>query len=387
MKELLSKRVVSLAPSGIRKFFDIVSDIPDAVSLGVGEPDFDPPWHIREEGIRTLKDGKTFYSSNAGITELRRAISDYLRRSLKNTYELQHEILVTVGGSEAFDIALRTILNDGDEVICPEPCFVSYVPCIVMANGVPVRIPLCEKNEFRLTREELEAAVTPKTKALLISFPNNPTGAVMSRRDLEAVAAVAQEHNLIVISDEIYSELTYEEPHTSIASLPGMRDRTIVINGFSKAYAMTGWRLGYAAASHEIMEQMLKLHQFAIMCAPTVSQYAAVEALINGDDDVAEMRISYNQRRNYLYHELQRLNLPCFKPQGAFYMFPCIKEFGMTSEEFALKLLDAEQLAVVPGSASGSSGEGYLRLSYAYSIQELKEAVRRLENFITKLRG
>lgn len=387
MKELLSKRVVSLAPSGIRKFFDIVSDIPDAVSLGVGEPDFDTPWHIREEGIRTLKDGKTFYSSNAGITELRRAISDYLRRSLKNTYDWQHEILVTVGGSEAIDIALRTILNDGDEVICPEPCFVSYVPCIVMANGVPVRIPLCEKNEFRLTREELEAAVTPKTKALLISFPNNPTGAVMSRRDLEAVAAVAQEHNLIVISDEIYSELTYEEPHTSIASLPGMRDRTIVINGFSKAYAMTGWRLGYAAASHEIMEQMLKLHQFAIMCAPTVSQYAAVEALINGDDDVAEMRISYNQRRNYLFHELQRLNLPCFKPQGAFYMFPCIKEFGMTSEEFALKLLDAEQLAVVPGSAFGSSGEGYLRLSYAYSIQELKEAVRRLENFITKLRG
>lgn len=387
MKELLSKRVISLAPSGIRRFFDIVSDIPDAVSLGVGEPDFDTPWHIREEGIRTLKDGKTFYSSNAGTPELRRAISDYLKRSLLNTYDWQHEILVTVGGSEAIDIALRTILNDGDEVICPEPCFVSYIPCIIMANGVPVRIPLRAENEFRLTRAELEAAVTSKTKALLISFPNNPTGAVMGRSDLEAVAEVAREHNLIVISDEIYSELTYGGPHTSIASLPGMRDRTIVINGFSKAYAMTGWRLGYAAANHEIMEQMLKLHQFAIMCAPTVGQYAAVAALTNGDEDVAEMRISYNQRRNYLHHELQRLNLPCFKPQGAFYMFPCIREFGMTSEEFALKLLETEKLAVVPGSAFGESGEGYLRLSYAYSIQELKEAVNRLENFITRLRG
>ena len=387
MRNPLSDKIVEIKPSGIRKFFDIVSEMKDAISLGVGEPDFDTPWHIRDEGIYSLEKGKTFYTSNAGLKELRQEICNYYYRKQGVSYNPITETLVTVGGSEGIDMCLRSMLNPGEEVIIPTPCYVSYEPCTVMAGGVPVILPLKNENQFRLTAEELESAITDKTKILILAFPNNPTGAIMDKEDLEAIAEVIIKHDIFVLSDEIYSELTYsEKPHVSICSLPGMRERTIVINGFSKAYAMTGWRLGYAIGPAEIIKQMTKLHQFAIMCAPTTSQYAAVEALKNGDEDVAEMREAYNQRRRYLMHEFEEMGLPCFEPFGAFYVFPCIKEFGMTSEEFALKFLEDEKVAVVPGTAFGDCGEGFLRISYAYSIDDLKVAIGRLKHFVEKLR-
>ncbi len=386
MRNPLSDKIVDVKPSGIRKFFDIVSEMPDAISLGVGEPDFDTPWHIRDEGIYSLEKGKTFYTSNAGLKELRCEISNYIMRKQGIKYDPINEILVTVGGSEAIDVALRCMVNPGDEVIIPQPCYVSYEPCAVMADAVPVIINLKHENEFRLTAEELEAAITDKTKILILAFPNNPTGAIMEKKDLEAIAEVILKHDLYVISDEIYSELSYNEAHVSIATLPGMRERTIMINGFSKAYAMTGWRLGYACGPEIIMKQMTKLHQFAIMCAPTTSQYAAVEALKHGDGDVAEMRESYNQRRRFLMYQFREMGLECFEPYGAFYVFPCIKEFGMTSEEFAMRFLEEEKVAVVPGTAFGDCGEGFLRISYAYSIDDLKVALNRMKRFIARLR-
>lgn len=387
MNEFLSEKVKALKPSGIRKFFDIVKEIPGAISLGVGEPDFETPYHIREAGIQALQAGKTFYTSNSGLMELRKAVSDFTKRRTGLTYDPASEIMLTVGGSEAIDVALRTIINPGDEVIYIQPSYVSYLPCILLADGVPVPIELKAENRFRLTREELEAAITPKTKALILSFPNNPTGAIMEKEDLEAIVDVIKEHHILVISDEIYSELTYGKEHVSIASLPGMKEYSIVINGFSKGFAMTGWRLGYALGNKEILKQMIKIHQYAIMCAPTVSQYAAIEAMYNGDQDVIYMRESYNQRRRFLYHDLQRLGLPCFLPEGAFYMFPDIREFGMTSEDFALDLLKEEKVAVVPGSAFGDCGEGFIRISYAYSIEELKEALLRIERYLNRKRS
>ncbi|WP_104805657.1 pyridoxal phosphate-dependent aminotransferase [Blautia marasmi] len=386
MREFVTEKVKEIKPSGIRKFFDIVSEMPDAISLGVGEPDFDTPWHIREEGIRSLKAGRTFYTSNAGLMPLRQEIIRYIEDRLGLFYDPASEVMVTVGGSEAIDIAFRTVLEPGDEVIIPEPAFVSYVPCVQLAGGVPVTIPLKAENAFRLKPEELEAAVTPKTKVLLLSYPNNPTGAIMEKEDLEALLDIIEKHDLLVISDEIYSELTYNSQHVSIASLPGMQKRCVVINGFSKSYAMTGWRLGYALAPAQIMEQMVKLHQFAIMSSPTTSQYAAVSALKNGNSDVMEMRLAYDQRRRFLLHEMERLEIPCFEPRGAFYIFPDITESGMSSEEFATELLKEEKVAVVPGSAFGDCGEGFIRISYAYSIEELKAALARIEAFMKKIR-
>ncbi len=387
MRDPLSKKIVGIEPSGIRKFFDLVSSMPDAISLGVGEPDFDTPWRIREEGIYSLERGRTFYTSNAGLKELKEEIGKYLQRKINVSYDPNNEIIVTVGGSEGIDIALRAMLDPGDEVLIPQPSYVSYLPCAILANGVPVTIPLKEENEFRLTAEELEAAITPKSKILVLPFPNNPTGAIMTKEDLEPVAEVVKKHDLYVLSDEIYSELTYKTDHVSIASLPGMRDRTLVINGFSKGFAMTGWRLGYICAQKKIAEQMLKIHQFAIMCAPTNSQYAAIEGLRNCDDEVQQMRTAYNQRRRYLLNEFAKMNLECFEPFGAFYVFPCIKEFGMTSEEFAERFLAEEKVAVVPGTAFGECGEGFVRISYAYSLDDLKIALERFERFIGKLRA
>ena len=387
MRDPLSKKIVGIEPSGIRKFFDMVSEMPDAISLGVGEPDFDTPWRVREEGIYSLERGRTFYTSNAGLKELKVEIGKYLQRKIQVAYDPDNEIIVTVGGSEGIDIALRAMLDPGDEVLIPQPSYVSYLPCTILANGVPVVIPLKEENEFKLTAEELKAAITPKTKLLVLPFPNNPTGAIMTKEDLEPVAEVVKEHDLYVLSDEIYSELTYKDDHVSIASLPGMRDRTLVINGFSKGFAMTGWRLGYICGQQRITEQMLKIHQYAIMCAPTNSQYAAVEALRNCDGEVQQMRTAYNQRRRFLIHEFQKIGLPCFEPFGAFYIFPCIKGFGMTSEEFATRLLDEEKVAAVPGTAFGECGEGFLRVSYAYSLEDLKEAVGRLGRFVERLRA
>lgn len=386
MREFVTEKVKEIKPSGIRKFFDIVSEMPEAISLGVGEPDFDTPWHIREEGIRSLKAGRTFYTSNAGLMPLRQEISRYIEDRLGLFYDPASEVVVTVGGSEGIDIAFRTVLEPGDEVIIPEPAFVSYVPCVQLAGGVPVTIPLKAENAFRLKPEELEAAVTPKTKVLLLSYPNNPTGAIMEKEDLEALLDIIEKHDLLVISDEIYSELTYNSQHVSIASLPGMQKRCVVINGFSKSYAMTGWRLGYALAPAQIMEQMVKLHQFAIMSSPTTSQYAAVSALKNGNSDVMEMRLAYDRRRRFLLHEMERLEIPCFEPRGAFYIFPDITESGMSSEEFATELLKEEKVAVVPGSAFGDCGEGFIRISYAYSIEELKAALARIEAFMKKIR-
>lgn len=387
MRDPLSKKIVGIEPSGIRKFFDMVSEMPDAISLGVGEPDFDTPWRVREEGIYSLERGRTFYTSNAGLKELKVEIGKYLQRKIQVAYDPDNEIIVTVGGSEGIDIALRAMLDPGDEVLIPQPSYVSYLPCTILANGVPVVIPLKEENEFKLTAEELRAAITPKTKLLVLPFPNNPTGAIMTKEDLEPVAEVVKEHDLYVLSDEIYSELTYKYDHVSIASLPGMRDRTLVINGFSKGFAMTGWRLGYICGQQRITEQMLKIHQYAIMCAPTNSQYAAIEALRNCDGEVQQMRTAYNQRRRFLIHEFQKMSLPCFEPFGAFYIFPCIKGFGMTSEEFATRLLDEEKVAAVPGTAFGECGEGFLRVSYAYSLEDLKEAVGRLGRFVERLRA
>lgn len=387
MREPLSKKIVEIKPSGIRKFFDMVSEMPDAISLGVGEPDFDTPWRIREEGIYSLERGRTFYTSNAGLKELKVEICNYLKRRQGIEYNYNNEVIVTVGGSEAIDIALRAMINDGEEVLIPQPSYVSYEPCAILANAVPVIIELKAENEFRLTAQELRDAITDKTKVLILPFPNNPTGAIMERKDLEEIAEVLIEKDIFVISDEIYAELTYKEEHVSIASLPGMRERTILINGFSKAYAMTGWRLGYACGPKEILEQMIKIHQFAIMCAPTTSQYAAVEALKNGDDDVKEMREAYNQRRRYLMYAFKEMGLECFEPFGAFYVFPCIKEFGMTSEEFADRFLREEKVAVVPGTAFGDCGEGFLRISYAYSLENLKVAIGKLRVFVERLRA
>ena len=386
MRNFLADKVVNIPPSGIRKFFDIVSEMPDAISLGVGEPDFDTPWHIRDEGIYALERGRTFYTSNAGLKELRDEISNYLKRRIGVSYDSMKETVVTVGGSEGIDMAFRAVLNPGDEVLIPQPCYVSYEPCAVLAGGVPVIINLKEENEFRLTKEELLEAVTEKTKILVLPFPNNPTGAIMERKDLEEIARIVIEKDLLVLSDEIYSELSYKEDHVSIASLPGMKERTILINGFSKAYAMTGWRLGYACGPAPIIEQMTKIHQFAIMCAPTNSQFAAVEALKNGDEDVAMMRESYDQSRRYVVHNLREMGLKCFEPFGAFYVFPGIQEFGITSEEFATRFLMEEKVAVVPGTAFGACGEGFLRLSYAYSLEDLKEAFGRLADFVSRLR-
>lgn len=386
MRNPLAEKVVEIKPSGIRKFFDIVSEMKDAISLGVGEPDFDTPWHIRDEGIYSLEKGRTFYTSNAGLKELREEICNYLRRKQGISYDPLTEVLITVGGSEAIDIGLRAMINPGEEVLIPQPSYVSYEPCAILAGARPVIINLKAENEFRLTAEELEAAITDKTKLLILPFPNNPTGAIMERKDLEAIAEVIIKHDIFVMSDEIYAELSYKEKHVSIAELPGMKERTILINGFSKAYAMTGWRLGYACGPAEIMKQMTKIHQFAIMCAPTTSQYAAVEALKNGDEDIAQMRAAYNQRRRYLLNAFREMGLECFEPYGAFYVFPCIKEFGMTSDEFATRFLEEEKVAVVPGTAFGDCGEGYLRISYAYSLENLKVAIGRLERFIARLR-
>ena len=385
MRNPLADKVTTIRPSGIRKFFDIVQEIDDAISLGVGEPDFDTPWHIRDEGIYSLEKGRTFYTSNSGLKDLRTEVCNYLKRTQHVTYEQASQVFITVGGSEAIDLAMRAMVNPGDEVLIPQPSYVSYEPCAILADAKPVIINLKEENEFRLTPEEILEKVTDRTKLLVLPYPNNPTGAVMEKKDLEAIAKVIIDKDLFVITDEIYSELTYNGKHTSIVSLPGMQERCILINGFSKAYAMTGWRLGYACGPENIIGQMIKIHQFAIMCAPTTSQYAGVEALRNGDDDVAMMREEYNRRRRYLLHEFKDMGLQCFEPYGAFYVFPCIKQFGMTSEEFATRLLKEEKLAVVPGTAFGDSGEGYIRISYAYSLEDLKKAIGRLKEFIAGL--
>ena len=384
MRNPISETVQQLQPSGIRRFFDVANTMEDVISLGVGEPDFDTPWHIREEGIYSLEQGRTFYTSNAGLMELKKEIVRYLDRRFHLPYTLE-QVLVTVGGSEAIDIALRSMLDPGDEVIIPEPCFVSYLPCVKMAGGVPVPLPLEEKDQFKLTKEKLLSAISDRTKILVLPFPNNPTGAIMTENELRQIAEIIEERDHFVLSDEIYSELSYQGDHVSIASLPGMAERTIVINGFSKSYAMTGWRLGYAAGPEEIIKQMLKVHQYVIMCAPTTSQYAAVEALRYGDEDVARMRESYDERRRFLVKELNDMGIPCFEPMGAFYVFPNISRFGMTSEEFATRLLHQEKVAVVPGSAFGGCGEGYLRISYAYSIDNLKLALGKIQNFIDTL--
>lgn len=386
MRDFVSKKVKDIKPSGIRKFFDIASEIEGCISLGVGEPDFDTPWHIREEGIYSLEKGKTYYTSNSGLKELRVEIANYNKRKYNIEYNPLKQILVTVGGSEAIDVCLRAIIEPGDEIIVVTPCYVSYEPCVTLAGGVVKTIELKNENEFRLTPEELEAAITPKSKAVIINFPNNPTGAIMERADLEKVAKVCIDHDLLVISDEIYAELSYFNNHVSIASIPGMIERTVVVNGFSKAYSMTGWRLGYAMGPEDIIKQMTKIHQFCIMCAPTTSQYAAVEALKNGDKDIAMMKEAYDERRRYLLDRFKKMGMPCFTPRGAFYVFPDIRSFGMSSEEFCLKLLEEEKVVVVPGDAFGKSGEGFVRVSYAYSLEDLKRALDRVENFLKRLK-
>ncbi len=387
MRNPVSDKIVNIPFSGIRKFFDIVSEMKDAISLGVGEPDFETPWHIREEGIYSLEKGRTFYTSNAGLKPLKEEICRYLKRRCDVSYDPEQEVLVTVGGSEAIDIAMRAMLNEGDEVLVPQPSYVSYVPCVALADGVPVVIELEEKDEFKLTPKKLLEKITERTKLLVLPFPNNPTGAIMEKERLEEIAKIVIEKDLFVISDEIYSELTYKDQHATIAAIPGMKERTVLINGFSKSYSMTGWRLGYAAAPKVILEQMLKIHQYAIMCAPTTSQYAAVSALKNGDGDVAMMRESYNQRRRFLLNSFKEMGVDCFEPMGAFYTFPNIKRFGMTSEEFATELLKKEKVAVVPGTAFGDCGEGFVRISYAYSLESLKEALGRIRRFVDKLDG
>ena len=386
-EKFLSKHVQTIKPSGIRKYFDLASEMAGVISLGVGEPDFDTPWHVREEGIYSLEKGRTFYTSNAGLKELKQEIGKYLKRRMHIDYDYNTEILVTVGGSEAIDIALRAMLNPGEEVLIPQPSYVSYVPCAVLAGGKPVLIELEEKDQFKLTKEKLLEKITPNTKVLILPFPNNPTGAIMEREDLEEIAKVIEEKDIFVISDELYAELTYKGEHVSIAAIPGMRERTVLINGFSKAYAMTGWRIGYAAAPEIILTQMLKIHQFAIMWAPTTSQYAAVEALKNGDEDIARMKKAYNERRKYLMRAFAELGMDCFEPYGAFYIFPCIKRFGMSSDEFANRLLQEEKIAIVPGTAFGDSGEGYLRVSYAYSLEDLQKAISRIRRFVDRLDG
>ncbi len=388
MRNPLNNSVSGIKPSGIRKFFDIVAEMPDAISLGVGEPDFDTPWKVRDEAIYSLERGRTFYTSNSGLKELRIEIADYLSRHYGLSYNPLTEMIMTVGGSEGIDIAFRAMLDPGDEVLIPEPCYVSYDPCTILAGGVPVSIPLKEENEFRLKPEELEAAITDKTKILVMPFPNNPTGAIMEREDLEPIVDIVIKHDLFVLTDEIYSELSYTgQPHISIASFPGMKERTIYINGFSKSHAMTGWRLGYACGPQEVIAQMTKIHQFAIMCAPTTSQYAALTAIRDCDEDVANMREEYNDRRRYLLERFKKMGIKCFEPFGAFYIFPSIAEFKMSSEEFCTRLLREKEVAVVPGTAFGASGEGNVRISYAYSLENLKRAMDRIEEFVDELRA
>ena len=387
MRNPLNKVITEIKPSGIRKFFDIVAEMPEAISLGVGEPDFDTPWKVRDEAIYSLERGRTFYTSNSGLKELRVEISDFLERHYGLKYDPIKEMLMTVGGSEGIDVALRAMLDPGDEVLIPQPCYVSYDPCTILAGGVPVPINLKEENDFRLKPEELEAAITDKSKILIMPFPNNPTGAVMEREDLEPIVEIVKKHDLFVLTDEIYSELSYTgKDHVSIASFPGMKERTIYINGFSKSHAMTGWRLGYVCAPEIVIQQMTKIHQFAIMCAPTTSQYAAITAIRDCDEDVTNMREEYNDRRRYLLNRFKQMNVKCFEPFGAFYIFPSIAEFGMTSEEFCTKLLKEKEVAVVPGTAFGDSGEGNVRISYAYSLENLKKAMDRIEEFINELR-
>ena len=386
MKNFLNKKVLDIKPSGIRKFFDVASEIKGAISLGVGEPDFDTPWHIREEGIYTLEKGRTYYTSNSGLKELRIEIANYYKRRFNLSYDPLSQILVTVGGSEAIDVALRAMIEPGDDVLIATPCYVSYEPCAIMAGANVITINLKNENNFKLTKKELEEAITPKTKVLIINYPNNPTGAIMEKEDYEEIASVIIKNDIVVISDEIYNELTYNgKTPSSIASVEGMKERTIIVNGFSKAYSMTGWRLGYAMGPKEILSQMIKIHQFCIMCAPTNSQYAGIEALKNGDDDIKLMRDSYNERRRYLLSRLKNMGIDCFEPFGAFYVFPDIRKFGMTSEAFCLKLLESKKVVVVPGDAFGVSGEGFIRISYAYSIDDLKIALDRIEEFVKEL--
>ena len=374
--------------SGIRKFFDIVSTMEDVVSLGVGEPDFETPWHVREEAISSIEKGRTAYTSNQGMINLRQAISDYLYNKYNIKYDAESEVLVTVGASEGIDLSLRAICNSGDEILVVEPSYVSYKPCIVMAGGVPVVVETKEENDFRLTVDDIKEKITDKAKAIIFPYPNNPTGAIMEKKDLEAIADIIIENDLIVISDEIYSELTYDGHHVSIASLPNMWDRTIVLNGFSKSFAMTGWRLGYAVAPKKFIEQMTKIHQYIIMCAPTMSQYAGLDALTNEyrDEDIDIMRESYNERRKVMVEGFRKMGLSCFEPKGAFYVFPCIKSTGLTSEEFCEKLLYEEKVAVVPGTAFGECGEGFIRCSYAYSVDSIRLALERIERFVNKIR-
>lgn len=387
MRNPLSEKITSIKPSGIRKFFDIVTTMEGAISLGVGEPDFETPYFIREEAIYSLEKGRTFYTSNSGLKELREEIDRYLQRKLNISYDPMTEIIVTVGGSEGIDIALRAMLDNGDEVLIPQPSYVSYEPCVILAGGKPVIIELKSDNDFKLTKEQVLEKITDKTKLLVMPFPNNPTGSIMTYEELEEIAKICIEKDIFVLSDEIYCELTYTGKHASIAQVPGMKERTIVINGFSKSYAMTGWRLGYACGPEMIIKQMTKIHQFAIMCAPTTSQYAAVLALRDGDLDVAKMRESYNQRRRYLINRFNEIGMDCFEAEGAFYVFPSIKRFGLSSEEFATRLLMEEKVAIVPGTAFGDCGEGFMRISYAYSLERLKEALDRIERFVSRLRN
>ncbi len=382
---LLSKKAQDLKPSGIRKFFDMLGGMEDVIALTVGQPDFVTPWHIREAGIESLEKGKTYYTSNSGLLEMREEIAKYLSRRFGLTYRAEDEIIVTVGGSEAIDIAMRAILDAGDEVIIPTPSFVCYEPLARMADATPVIVVTEEKDNFKLTPEKLRAAITEKTKLLVMPFPNNPTGAIMKEEDLRAIADILRDTNIMVLSDEIYAEMTYGAKHISIASLPGMRERTVVVNGFSKAYAMTGWRMGYTAAPAPISEQMVKLHQFAIMCAPTTSQFAALEALKNGDPDIEMMTREYNMRRRFLVDGLREIGIPCFEPEGAFYVFPNVGVFGMTSEQFCERLLYEGGVAIVPGTAFGDCGEGFARISYAYSLKHLQEALRRMKKFVEAL--
>ena len=384
-EKIVSPVVSALPPSGIRKFFDIVAEMDDAISLGVGEPDFTTPWAIREAGIYSLEKGQTHYTANAGLMELREEICNYNKRKYGVTYDPKTEVVVTVGGSEAIDLMIRALINPGDEVLIPEPCFVCYKPCTIMAGGTPVPIETKEEDEFRLLPEQLKAKITDKTKLLILPFPNNPTGGVMSKADLEAIADVLRDTNVMVLSDEIYGELRYgDEKHTPFSAIEGMKERTVVVNGFSKAFAMTGWRLGYAIGPAPIIKLMTKIHQYGIMSAPTIAQFAAIEALKNCDDDVEEMRREYNYRRRFIVDGFRAMGLSCFEPLGAFYVFPCIKSTGMTSEEFCQRLLEEEKVAVVPGNAFGESGEGFIRCSYAYSIENIQEALKRIEKFVKK---
>jgi len=382
---ILSDKVKNIAPSGIRRFFDLLEDKPDAISLGVGEPDFVTPWHIRDAGVYSLEKGFTKYTSNAGLMELRREISNYLYRRFNLYYDPKRQIIVTVGGSEAIDIGIRAVVNPGEEVIIPIPSFVCYGPLVTLAGGVPVYVETKAENEFRLTADELKAAITPKTKLVVLPFPNNPTGAIMEQKDLEAIAEVLRDTNIMVLSDEIYAELSYGEKHVSIANIPDMYERTILINGFSKSHAMTGWRMGYVCAPKEIVKQMVKIHQYLIMSAPTTSQYAAIEAMREGDKDVEMMRNEYNYRRRYLLDELRKMGLDAFEAKGAFYVFPCIKSTGLTSEEFCERLLMAQSVAVIPGNAFGDCGEGFVRMCYATSLEQIKEALRRMRLFLETL--